>query len=178
MIRDLEGQTALVDAIIFMILMSLASGIILGSGGGAAAWQSEIEGLQQYSDDFSDTLLAMEVESPNYTDPEGNTITMNGSVSSISQLLSDAAIINFQSAGQANLSSYEAAIQNAGNSLIRPGYGYAAYSHVEGQENQTIFLSNQVDEFGEMPDERYASQRLYEVDDVQVNITIFIWVET
>ena len=176
MIRDSSGQTALVDAIIFMILMSLASGIILGSGGGTAASQSEMESIQQYTHDFTDTLLAMEIESPNYIDPEDNLITMNGSASSIGQLLCDAAIINYQSTGQVNFSGYVTAIKNAGNSLIRPGLGYAVYSLVGS--HQALFLSNQIDDIEELSDERYASQRLYDVNGNPVNITIFVWVIT
>ena len=176
LVDSTRAQTALVDAIVFMILMSLASGIILGSGGGTAYGQSEMESLQQYSHDFTDTLLAVEIESPNYIDPEDNQITMNGSACSIGQLLCDAAIINYQSTGQVNFSGYVTAILNTGNSVIRPGLGYAVYSHVGS--NQAIFLSNQIDDVEELPDELYASQRLYDVHGNLVNITIFVWVIT
>ena len=149
MIRDSLGQTALIDAIIFMILMSLASGIILGFGGDAAIQQSEMEGIQQYSHDFADTLLSMEVgEHPR----------------PISEILCDQAIIR-----QSNFTAMNETILEAGNLLVRPGLAYA----ISYQDN---LISSHADFTEELPDERYASQRLYNINGKQVDIIVFVWV--
>ena len=173
---DNQGQTALVDAIIFMILMTLASGIILGSGAGSAIKQSEIEGLQQYTQEFAETLLAIEIESPGYIGPRGDNITINGSVNCISMLLCDAAIVDYQTGNQANYSELQNSIEAIGNSLVRPGIGYAIHSHVEGQESNGLFVSNQIDLNEELPDQLFASQNKYEIAGEKVVVTVFTWV--
>ena len=172
MIRNANGQTALVDSIVFMILLTLASSIILGSGSGYSR-QSEIEGLQQYSSDFTETLLAMEIDTLNYTDSQGEAIALNGSFKNICQLITDVTIINYQTSEQANLSGYESAILDTGNLLIRSGMGFAVCSSLE---DQTLFLSCHTENEESMPNERYATQRLYDIADLHVKLTVYVWV--
>ncbi len=144
---DTMGQAALVDSIIFMILLLLASGIILGSAGSSPDIDS---GLQQYASDFTDTLLAMEVGENNKP---------------VTELLLDQAILD----GQSNFTDINMAILDAGNALVRPGLGYAISS-------QDIFLSSFVDEIGELPADRQASQRKFMIQGSQIDITIYMWV--
>ena len=155
---DTMGQAALVDSIIFMILLLLASGIILGSAGSSPDIDS---GLQQYASDFTDTLLAMEVGENNKP---------------VTELLLDQAILD----GQSNFTDINMAILDAGNALVRPGLGYAISS-------QDIFLSSFVDELiiqyphrqeviGELPADRQASQRKFMIQGSQIDITIYMWV--
>ncbi|MCK5024913.1 MAG: hypothetical protein KAR56_04780 [Thermoplasmata archaeon] len=148
MIRD-DGQTALVDSILFMILMLLASGIILGSAGSRI--QND-NGLHQYANDFADTLLVMEI-----SDGQGDR--------PISDILCEQAILSDQS----NFTITNGAILDSGDLLIRPGLTYAI-------SYQDILLSSHIDSVEELPIQRQASQREYLIQDVQITITVYVWV--
>jgi len=143
-----KGQVALVDAIIFMIFMSLASGIILGSAGNLS--NADNSGLQQYTSNFADTLLAVEI---------------GENFKPVSEILCDEAILD----NQLNFTDINAAILETGDALIRPGLGYAISC-------QDIFLSNYIEDKEELPAERQASQKTLMVLDSQIDITIYVWV--
>ena len=144
-----DGQTALVDSIIFMILMLLASGIILGSAGNSIP---DDNGLNQYTNDFADTLLAME-------------ISHNQGSKSVSDILCEQAILS----GQVNFTGTNEAIFDSGDMLIRPGLAYAISC-------QDVFLSSYIDSIDELPIQRQASQREYLIQSEQIIITIYVWV--
>lgn len=144
MIQD-YGQTALVDSIIFMILMLLASGIILGSAGS----NIQNDGLSQYSNDYADTLLAVEV---------------GENARSVSNILCEQAILSDQS----NFTGMNEEILNSGDVLIRPGLAYAISC-------QDMLISSHIDSIEELPIQRHASQREYLVHDEQIIITVYVW---
>lgn len=146
--RDSSGQAALVDSIIFMILMLLASGIILGSSGSIGP--APDTGLQQYADDFADTLLSMEIG--------------NGSMP-VSRILCDQAILGNQS----DAAAWNSAIMESGNALVQPGLGYAVAC-------QGVFLSNHASGIGDLPADRQASRRDFMVLGNHVEITVYVWV--
>ena len=140
-----HGQTALVDSIIFMILMLLASGIILGSAGNII----QNNGLSQYTNDFADTLLTMDI---------GENATP------VSDILCNQAILSSLS----NFTASNQEILDSGDLLIRPGLAYAITC-------QDMLLSSNIDSIEELPTQRQASQREYLVHDEQIIITVYVW---
>ena len=145
--RD-DGQTALVDSIIFMILMLLASGIILGSAGSNV----QNDGLSLFTNDYADTLLAMEI-----IDGQGSR--------PISDILCEQAILSEQS----NCTIINEAILDSGDLLIRPGLAYAISC-------QDLLISSHISSAEELPIQRQASQREYLIQNEQINITVYVWV--
>ena len=141
-----DGQTALVDSIIFMILMLLASGIILGSAGSIIQKDA---GLHQYTNDFADTLLAMEV---------------GENIKPVSDILCEQAILSDQS----NFTAMNQMILDSGDQLIRPGLAYAL-------SYQNVLISSHIDSIEDLPTQRQASQREYLILDETIIITVYVW---
>jgi len=151
------GQAAMVDAIIFMILLTLASGIVLTAGNRIPGDDSSY----QYSEDFADTVLSLDIEIFNNTRPLGN-------------VLCDMTMLEISGASLDN-GSWEGKVTDAGNALIRSGMGWAIESRT-GESDAVIFVSPNVDGSDLMPDDVYASQRIYSYGGEAIRITVFTWV--
>jgi hypothetical protein len=169
--RDRRGQAAMVDAILFMTVMLIASAVIIGSAGSIRPANTEYSGLQQYAVDFSETLLAMDICGLNYEDPTGATVNVSGSGNSISQRLCDESLI-LRDSTASNFSDYESAIFCAGNAIIRPGLDYAISS-----DGDSIFISGTISSMSDLPPDRCASQMMvFAGSGSSIIITIYVWV--
>jgi len=139
------GQTALLDSIFFLALMLLASSIVISAMGKA---HHDTEKLGQYTEDFTETLLAVEIG-------ERNT--------PVSEYLCGIALVG----GPENHTNDMVVL--AGNNHIRPGLAYAV-------DCQCVFLSDFIKDPDDLPDSRYASQRIYNINGEQVILIVYIWV--
>jgi hypothetical protein len=169
--QDNAGQAAMVDAILFMTVMLIASAVIIGSASSFKPASVEYSGLQQYAADYAETLLAMEISDINYEDAAGATVNISGSGKSISQLLCDEALILREST-TSNFSDYESTIFGAGKAIIRPGLDYAISC-----DEDSIFLSGSISSLSELPPNRCASQMIvFAGSGSSIIITVYVWV--
>jgi hypothetical protein len=168
--QDNAGQAAMVDAILFMTVMLIASAVIIGSASSIKPANVEFSGLQQYASDYAETLLAMEISGLNYEDSAGATVNVSGAGKSISQLLCDEALMLRENTAS-NFTCYESAIFNAGKSIIRPGLDYAI--SCEG----TMFISGGTSGISDLPPDRCASQMIvFAGSGPTIVITVYVWV--
>ena len=168
--QDNAGQAAMVDAILFMTIMLIASAVIIGSASSIKPANVELSGLQQYSADYTETLLAMELSGLNYNDAAGATVNVSGSGKSISQLLCDEALILRDSAAS-NFTNYESTIYNAGKYILRPGLDYAISC------DGAVLLSGTISGISELPPDRCASQMaVFAGSGSSIIITVYVWV--
>ncbi|MBA3046043.1 MAG: hypothetical protein KKH41_07345 [Candidatus Thermoplasmatota archaeon] len=164
-----EGQLAMVDAILFMTVMLIASAVIIGSAGSVKPENVEYTSQRQYADDFARTMLAVEIAGMEYMNADGETINISEAGIRIAQLLCDEAIILENSIGTPDFFDYEARILEAGSNLIRPGMGFAIAA------GDAVFIS----QASELPSERFASQMVIITDYLSgssVTITVYVWV--
>jgi len=170
--RD-EGQAAIVDAIMFMTIMLVASAVILGASGGWYNRDSN-DGILQYTTEYASTVLRMELPGASYTDPCGQFVDLNGSMRSVGFLLCDEAMILEFGPGSSNFSEYNDAMLTACKNIIRPGLGFAISCN-EG----SVFISGSISGIRELPDTRSASHILispYPEMQSSVSITFYVWV--
>jgi hypothetical protein len=168
--QDNAGQAAMVDAILFMTIMLVASAVIIGSASSIKPANVEFSGLQQYAVDYAETLLAMEISGLNYKDTAGATVNVSGSGKSISQLLCDEALILRESTAS-NFTNYESNILRAGKSIIRPGLDYAISC------DGAMFLSNRISTISNLPPDRCANQMIvFAGSGPSITITVYVWV--
>jgi len=161
----------MVDAILFMTVMLIASAVIIGSASSIKPANVEFSGLQQYAVDFSETLLAMEISGLHYENSTGATVNVSGSGKSISQLLCDEVLI-IRDSTASNFSDYESIIFTAGQAIIRPGLDYAISC-----DGDSIFLSGRISSMSELPPDRCASQMMVFADSsTSITITVYVWV--
>jgi hypothetical protein len=169
--RDRAGQAAMVDAILFMTIMLIASAVIIGSASSIKPANIEFSGLQQYADDFSETLLAMEIGGLQYNGAAGTMVNVSGSDKSISQLLCDETLI-LRNSTSPDFSDYESTIYGAGKAIIRPGLDYAISC-----DDDSIFLSGRISSILELPPDRCASQMVvFAGSGSSITITVYVWV--
>ena len=169
--RDRNGQSAMVDAILFMTIMLIASAVIIGSASPTKSANLEFSGLQQYTQDFTGTLLAMELNGLHYIDVAGDTINVSGSGNSIGQLLCDEALI-LRNGIDMDFSSFESAIHNAGRTILRPGLDCAISC-----DGSSIFLSGSISNASLLPPEHCASQMsVFPGIGPNIVITVYVWV--
>ncbi len=173
--RNNLGQTAMTDAILFMTLMVIASAVIIGSTYGGTGNLVQRSGLQQYTEDFADTVLAVELRDLYYTDVNGDMVNLTGR--SIGRLLGEEVMLLSGGAPVSGFSDgYEPRILDAGKALVREGLGFALLSEGNGQTS-SIFISYHIDSIGDLPANRCASQMEYFIDnDETVTITVYVWV--
>lgn len=163
------GQAAMVDAILFMTVMLIASAVVIGSTGQRP---SDSSGVQQYVGDFAQTILATELANLHYTDVDGNVVFLGDSGRSIGRLLCDEAVILDSGRGPCDFSSYEDVILTAGSRLIRPGLDFAISCN-----GGAVFISGDADSISELPHNRCARQAEILIDGTSsVTITVYVWV--
>lgn len=168
--RDRKGQAAMVDAILFMTIMLIASAVIIGSASSFKATDVKFSGLQQYTVDFTGTMLAMEIGGLQYKIATGATVNVSGSDKSISQFLCDEALILRENTAS-NFTNYESTIFSAGKSIIRPGLDYAISC------DDAIFLSNRISTISDLPSDRCASQLIvFAGSGSSITIIVYVWV--
>ena len=169
-----DGQAALVDAILFMTVMLIASAVIIGSASSSRPVDVQYSGLQQYLRNFAQTLLAVELCGMSYIDVTGQYILLEDSGRSIGQLLCDEAMVLSNGHGQSDFTDYEIRVMDAANSLLRPGMGYAISC-----DETAVFISNCIGDFTELPPDRFASQMVIFSDigaSYRISITVSLWV--
>ncbi len=173
--RNNLGQTAMTDAILFMTLMVIACAVVIGSTQGGKGNLVQRNGLQQYTEDFAGTLLAMELRDLYYTDVNGDIVDLSGR--SIGQLLSEEVVLLSGGAPASGFADgYEPGILDAGKALVREGIGFALVSEGGGQTSK-ILVSYHIDSIGDLPADRCASQMEYFVGNCEtVTITVYVWV--
>lgn len=167
--RGRGGQVAMVDAILFMTLMLIASGVMVGSTKFTDSATSEYNALETYTGDFAETFLSMEVTGLSYLNSTGEVISIGNSGISIAKALCDEALLDVESG---SFSEYEKCILAAGNLLIRPGLGFTVSCSPTG-----IFISNLASAETDMPLNRCASRHSYLAGDgTEIEITVYVWV--
>ena len=165
------GQAAMVDAILFMTLMLIASAVVIGS---ARPPGSELSDLQRYTADYAQTVLSAELSGVEYKDVEGRGITLGESGRSIGQLLCDESSILSNGIGRSDFSEYEARILAAGKSIIRPDMDFAISCN-----DGTVFISANASCISELPGTHSASQMIVWTGDLTatpVTMTVYVWV--
>ncbi len=169
---DTSGQAAIVDAIMFMTIMLIASAVVIGATGFNRTTVQDSSTLQQYARDFSTTVLKTELSGLAYDGPNGETVNLGNSSRSISQLLCDEAMILGNGPSDYDFTEYNGETLRACNLIIRPGLGFAISCN-----GDSIFISDGPSCMEELPPTRSASQ--FEISPDSINdviIIIFVWV--
>lgn len=167
--RGRGGQVAMVDAILFMTLMLIASGVMVGSSEFMESDDSGYGVLQIYTGDFAEVFLQMEVTGLNYVNSTGDTVALGDSGISAAKALCDEMLL---SGTGGNFTEYENCILAAGSLLIRPGAGFAVSC-----SPVAIFISNLAPTEEKMPLNRCASLHSYLAGEgLEIEITVFVWV--
>ena len=175
LIESDNGQTAMTDAILFMTLMVIACAVVIGSTGDWGTSLAQRRGLQQYTDDFADTLLSVELADIYYLDGNGDVVDLAGSPRSVGLLLSEEVLLIRNGMPKAGLAQgYERPILDAGRSLSRSGTGFAILCDNDGTQ---AFISDFVTDSDELPADRSASQRTVSLPGCgTMSITVYTWV--
>ncbi len=148
-----KGQTAMVDSLVFLALMGIATAIILAD---VPVEDVEYQELQYYSRDFAETLLSVD-------------ILQNGTGEDICTLLCEATVLKMNGG---DTSEIEEQILNAGISLIRPGASFAISS---GSIEQDFFMSDHAEGPGDLPGEVAALSRQLVFNGLQIEIIVYVW---
>ena len=173
--RGLRGencaQSAVIDAILFMAVMLVASAVMIGSSG--LIRSPGFSSLQQYTDDFSQTYMAVELNELLYIDSSGNQTSTGSAARTVCQALCDECLI-VRNHSIEGFESYNSRLLSLGNSILRPGLDFAVSC-----DNGAVFITNRIGEPTELPEERCASQiEIWPGDSsaTKIRITIFVWV--
>ncbi|MDO9537675.1 MAG: hypothetical protein Q7J68_05105 [Thermoplasmata archaeon] len=163
--RNRDGQIAVVDVILFMTIMLIASAVVIGSNGSVGLEELEFRGLQQYTSDYASTVLAMELGGMEYLDSSGSAVLLGESGKSISQLLCDEEII-LRADASCDFSTYNQRILDVARALLRSGLDCAISC------DDILITSN------ELPIEHCASQVSIFPGETgeNVTITVYVWV--
>lgn len=173
-----HGQMAMTDAILFMTLMIIACAVVLGPALESNFSATKRDGLQQYTEDFTNTLLTLELDGLCYTNQSGGEVNFSGAPKAIQNYLVEEVLLVYQGVPRSNFAEgYESAILSAGMVLQRPGTDFAIFSEMKSQ-GVSIFLSGSLANQSELPGDRCASQRASFLSngEYEVNITVFVWV--
>ncbi len=174
-VRAYCQSAAMTDAILFMTLMVIACAVVIGSTQGGKGSLVQRNGLQQYTEDFAGTVLAVELRDLYDTDANGDIVNLTGR--SVGQLLSEEVVLLSGGAPVSGFADgYESGILDAGKGLVREGLGFALLSEGGGQTS-SILISYHIDSVGDLPANRCASQMEYFVGNGEtVTITVYVWV--
>ena len=174
-IESNNGQTAMTDAILFLTLMVIACAVVIGSTGDWGTSLAQRRGLQQYTDDFTDTLLSVELTDIYYLDGNGDVVDLTGSPRSVGLLLIEEIMLIQNGMPETGLAQgYERPILDAGRSLSRSGTGFAILCDNDGT---LAFLSDFVTDPDDLPGDRSASQRTVSLPGSgTMSITVYTWV--
>jgi len=159
---DGDGQTAMVDAVLFMIVMLVASGLVLAAfpaSRGAGSGRAE---LQQYASDFREAFMAVELQ------------TGTSSWASVSRMLCDECFALRRGAESSSFEQDNAAIYSAGRNLVRPGLDFAVSC-----DGGAVFVSRLGPGFDGLPADRCASTVKVcagEGIEGEIGITVYVWV--
>ena len=161
----------MVDAILFMTIMLVASAVVIGSSTSSTQYN---HGLQQYVGDFAGTVLSVELSGLEYKDTMGRSVNLGDSPRSIGQLLCDEAVILGNGGGDSDFSDYNAVILAACRHMVRPGLGFSVSCN-----DGSVLISDTIADISELPETRSASQLAILPDgagSVAVTITVHVWV--
>lgn len=161
-IADSRAQASMVDAILFMTIMLVASAVVLGSSGYRDGADTEYSAVRQYADDFGDALLALDLS------------MANGSWRSASQMLCDECLALRRGAEPSQYDDNNILIMNAGRNIIRPGLDFAVSC-----DNGSVFISGMVEDANSLPPDRCASEMAFYPGDGlggPIAITVYVWV--
>ena len=169
--QDRGAQVAMVDAILFMTIMLVASAIIIGSSGSDGTDAQEYLGLQQYTGDFAGTFLSVEFGEMTYLNGTGG-IVIVGNGKSVGLALCDEALLLQRSGGVGDFTSYDKSILDAGRNLLRPGLDFAVSCDIG-----SIFISTVIENSTQLPLNHCASQvQILAGENTAITITVFVWV--
>lgn len=177
--KSRHGQMAMTDAILFMIIMIIACAVVLGPTLKSNFSATRRDSLQQYTEDFTNTLLALELEGLSYVNQSGSSVNSSGAPKPIQNYLVEEVLLFFQGVPRSNFAEgYESAIVSAGMALQKPGTDFAILGEMQTQ-GVSIFLSKSLTNQNELPGDRCGSQRVSFLNqgEFEVNITVFVWVE-
>jgi hypothetical protein len=168
------GQVAIVDAILFMTIMLVASAVVIGSSGINSRQADNSSQMQQYAREFSETVLNLELTGLEYTGPSGEVVNLGNASSSVGRLLCDEAMILGSGHDNCDFTDYNVDIVKACGYIIRPGLDFAISC-----DGSSVFISRNMDSIAELPPTRSASQ--FEIfsdsgDFQAVTIIIYVWV--
>ncbi len=167
-----RAQSAVIDAILFMTIMLIASAVIIGSS--CPIRSQEFADMQQYTNDFAQTYLAVELGDMQYNDSSGNQTSTGSAARTVCQALCDECII-VRNHSIEEFESYNSRLLSLGNSILRPGLDFAVSC-----DDGAVFISNRIAWFDELPEDRCASQiEIWPGDSsaTKIRITIFVWVD-
>jgi len=161
-IADSRAQASMVDSILFMTIMLVASAVVLGSSGHQRGTDTGFPVIRQYADDFGDTFMALDLP------------VENGSWTSVSRMLCDECLALRRGAEPSQYDEINIHIMNAGRNIIRPGLDFAVSC-----DNGSIFMSSLVPDAGSLPPDRCASEMtVYPGGGLggPIAITVYVWV--
>ncbi len=156
------AQTAMVDAILFMTIMLVASAVILGSSGYHDNPNLDFTAIQQYTTDFAETYMGIDLN------------LENGSWRSVSQLLCDECLALRQGAAASEQEELNAQIMATGRNLIRPGLDFAVSC-----DTGSVFISGNAPDLDSLPGNRCATMMtVYPGESLggDIVIAVFVWV--
>jgi hypothetical protein len=157
-----EAQVAMVDAILFMTIMLVASAVILGSSGYRDNSSADFAAIQQYTTDFTETYMGVDLN------------LENGSWRSVSQLLCDECLALRQGGVASESGELNSRILATGRNIIRPGLDFAISCDMGA-----VFISGNLHDLDSLPGNRCADMMTVfpgEGLGGDIVISVFVWV--
>ena len=179
------GQSGLIDALLFVAILTIASTIIHFSSISSIHEVVNRDYTIQYTKDTQEALLKCTIDYCWYYDSDGNKITLED-LSVQELILEDLYLRN--NSKYVNLTSLEIGLESKINTLIynltEPNYHYMLQAKYEAKDAGTGTSSRIIIQLGDsqsLPAERFASSVYVNVPNQQQNgsktaeITLYIW---
>lgn len=177
MISD-KGQIAVYDAILFFVIISIASTIIFAQSSNIIGGGDDIEKerMIEYTHNARDVLLKSTIESTGYVDSDGYKTNLTDST--IHNLIIEYFYLLKSGLEKENLSGMENSINATLGNLIEEKYHYLFYcTYVDDVSKIVLSLSSGNHAIENLPLERYSSNWKSSVSVLpgNIDITLFIW---
>lgn len=147
--KDEEGQASLFDAVMFFVIMLIASTLIFVFSNQAFQTQEVIgrEDMMTYTEDTRAAILQSTLHETWYEDNNGTKIVKPPGSTNINDLLMEELALLDDGLSQENFKQgYESDIKNTLHNLVRTGYAYALqaiYTNESSGDTYEIFISSE-----------------------------------
>ena len=188
LVGNRRGQSALFDAIIFLIIMLVASAIVYTYSAHAFRSQEIVshEDMMRYAEETRHALMQSTLNHTWYFDNNGNNISKPpGSTNIHDLLLEELSLLDDGALSENFADGYEKDINITARTLIRSGYHYAihaTYTNIETNDTSLILISDTIENISELPDERASISwnplMIKEEQSGSATIVFYIWRDT
>ena len=184
-VTDKNAQTSLFDAMMFFVVMLIASSLIFVFSNQAFQTQEVMgrEDMMRYTEETREAILQSSVPETWYYDINGNKIATQPGAMNINDLLfEELALLDDGVPNENFKEGYENEINNTMNRLVRGGYSYAleaTFTNESSGDTYEIFIST-VGLQGDIPDSdvttsQWSSSMINTGRTGNVQITLSIW---